>query len=74
MNGIALDDTNEINQLFSACDLDGSGFIDEHELTSICAELSPEQVSNIFRELDTDGDGKISISEFTNGMKVRWQG
>ena len=66
----ATDDTYQINQLFSACDLDGSGYIDESELATICTDLSPEQISDIFHELDIDGDGHISISEFAKGLQV----
>ena len=63
------EDTSRIDQLFEACDLDGSGFIDEEELKNICADLTTEEVSEVFQELDKDGDGKISISEFSDGFK-----
>ena len=61
--------TSQIGTLFKACDLDGSGFIDEQELASICPDLSPEEISDVFKELDVDGDGQISIAEFSDGFK-----
>ncbi|CAD5124998.1 DgyrCDS13238 [Dimorphilus gyrociliatus] len=59
-----MDATTRIGQIFDACDLDGSGYIDEKELSSICQNLTRDEVSDVFKELDKDGDGKISISEF----------
>ena len=61
--------SSQIGTLFKACDLDGSGFIDEQELASICPDLTPHEIRNVFKELDADGDGQISISEFSNGFK-----
>ena len=58
-----------VGSLFRVCDLDGSGYIDETELASICPELSPAEVKDVFRQLDKDGDGKISVDEFTRGFK-----
>ncbi|XP_074660669.1 ras and EF-hand domain-containing protein homolog isoform X3 [Tubulanus polymorphus] len=58
-----------IAQLFSACDLDSSGFIDQAELASICTELSSDELTDVFSELDQDGDGRISVNEFAEGFK-----
>lgn len=58
-----------LGDLFSACDLDGSGFIDENELASFCSDLSADEVADVFKELDRDRDGRISISEFSDGFR-----
>ena len=58
-----------VGSLFRACDLDGSGYIDETELASICPELSPSEVKDVFAQLDRDGDGKIGVDEFSRGFK-----
>lgn len=48
-----------IQQLFLTCDLDGSGFIDRSELSTVCGELDQSVVSKVFEELDVDGDGQV---------------
>jgi len=53
-----------INQLFAACDLNGSGFIEREELRAICNELTSEELADVFKQLDSDEDGKISLEEF----------
>jgi hypothetical protein len=63
-------DTAGISQLFAACDLDGSGFIEREELRAICNELTGDELSDVFRQLDSDGDGKISIQEFAEGFQA----
>ena len=60
--------TVKLDQLFSACDLDGSGYIDQSELALVCSELSKEDLKEVFMELDKDGDGRISVEEFAKGF------
>ena len=59
----------QLEGLFSACDLDGSGYLDENELAAICPDLSGDEIAAVFQELDKDGDGRISVREFENGFK-----
>ncbi|ESO91690.1 hypothetical protein LOTGIDRAFT_163419 [Lottia gigantea] len=58
-----------LGQLFQACDLDGSGFIDQTELASVCTELDVEELKDVFSQLDKDGDGRISVEEFARGFQ-----
>ena len=62
-------DHNALTQLFNAVDTDNSGAIDEKELSAICPDLSPDEVHYIFHELDVDGDGEITMAEFSDGFK-----
>ncbi len=54
-------------ELFEACDLDSSGFIDRNELAAV-VDLDPEDLKEIFAQLDKDDDGRISIEEFTENF------
>lgn len=63
------DRSGSVSSLFRACDLDGSGYIDEAELANICPELTTAEVRSVFQALDKDGDGKINKEEFSRGFK-----
>ena len=51
-----------------AANIDASGFIDEAELAAV-VDLSADEIRQIFDTLDHDGDGKISIEQFTEYYK-----
>ena len=63
---------------FSIYDLDDSGFIGEHELFSVFETLCPARfreegfqtinMINIWRNIDKNGDGKVSFDEFVQGL------
>ena len=53
---------------FDAANIDASGFIDEAELAAV-VDLSADEIRQIFDTLDADGDGKISIEQFTQYYK-----
>lgn len=59
-----------IDALFVACDLDGSGYIDRDELALACSDLTPDEVGAVFDQLDSDGDGRISLTEFCAGFQA----
>eukprot|EP00964_Phaeocystis_antarctica_P127721 scaffold91434_cov75-Phaeocystis_antarctica.AAC.1 len=56
--------------MFNCIDADKSGEIDSTELMLHLLGLGQEHesVSALFKELDTDGDGKISREEFIAGF------
>ncbi len=60
---------SSIRQLFEACDLSGSGFIEREELAQVCEDLEEEEFQGLFEELDLDGDGRISLTDFTTGFQ-----
>jgi Ca2+-binding EF-hand superfamily protein len=43
------DRSGSVSSLFRACDLDGSGYIDEAELANICPELTTAEVRSVFQ-------------------------
>ncbi|XP_022099471.1 ras and EF-hand domain-containing protein homolog isoform X2 [Acanthaster planci] len=59
---------DSIRRLFVACDLDGNGYIERHELAVVCHELDPDQLQKVFEALDRDGDGRISLVDFSAGF------
>lgn len=55
-------------------DDDGNGFIEAHELKAKLSEMSGEQVTDeevqdMIRQVDMDGDGKINFEEFVKLMQ-----
>jgi len=67
-----LDIDQELLEAFSVFDKDGNGFIDQDELTHVLAslgeELDEEQVKEMMRQADKDGDGLVSFEEFKDIM------
>lgn len=60
--------STNVNELFGACDLDESGFIDKSELAAV-SDLNEKEVDEIFRQLDLDNDGRISVEEFSKSFQ-----
>ncbi len=63
---------------FSIYDIDGDGFISEMEMKAIINSIqkmdradqqSASRVLRIFKEMDTNADGKLSLDEFVAGAK-----
>lgn len=57
-----------VDELFSSCDLDKSGYIDRHELAAVC-DLNDQDLNEIFNQLDLDNDGRISVEEFSKNFQ-----
>lgn len=61
---------------FNAFDEDGSGELEEHELTeairSMGIELSDEDGRMIFKRMDMDGSGAVALDEFLLELECCW--
>ena len=59
-----------LDSLFSSFDIHNSGFIDKEQLRHLCKgiSLTDDEFETIFAELDTDGDERISKSDFLRGF------
>ncbi len=59
-----------LRAVFTAADTDGSGFLefDEYRVVFGGPRVHPAELSHGFRQLDTDGDGRITREEFLRGF------
>ncbi|BAM40412.1 calmodulin [Theileria orientalis strain Shintoku] len=66
------DTEEELIQAFKVFDRDGNGFISAQELrhvmTNLGERLTDDEVDEMLREADIDGDGKINYEEFVKLM------
>ena len=58
------DEEEEVRQAFKVFDKDGNGLISAEELrfvmTNLGEKLTDEEVDDMIREADTDGDGQVN--------------
>lgn len=59
---------DDIKELFLLCDANNSGFIEKPELKTIIPNADNDTVERLLRELDCDGDDKISLQELEKGL------
>ncbi|MFF2142000.1 oxygenase MpaB family protein [Kitasatospora sp. NPDC058190] len=59
-----------LRAVFTAADTDGSGFLEFDEYRAVFGgpRVHPAELSHGFRQLDTDGDGRITVEEFLGGF------
>jgi hypothetical protein len=73
INGVDNELTQRITTVFNAFDRDNSGFLDIKEIEQVSSELghsvTSDELERLFAEVDENGDGQISLSEFTNWYK-----
>lgn len=71
MNKQTLNSKEKLEKAFEAFDQDGNGFITVEELKKVLDEksqVSDDAWTQIIREVDANGDGKISLKEFKDMM------
>ncbi|NWU99566.1 EFC4B protein, partial [Upupa epops] len=58
------------HEFFQICDLEGKGFITRQDMQRLHSELplSLEELEKVFVTLDADGNGSLSLKEFTTGF------
>ncbi|XP_065156783.1 colorectal mutant cancer protein isoform X2 [Atheta coriaria] len=58
-------DEERVRKLFQACDANGDGYIDSHDLLTVCRELSLEDsLDELMLQLGADAQGRISYEQF----------
>ncbi|EEA06466.1 putative calmodulin [Cryptosporidium serpentis] len=69
------DTEDELTEAFSVFDRDGNGFISaaelRHVMTNLGEKLTDEEVDEMIREADVDGDGQIMYEEFVKMMLAK---
>ena len=65
-------ETDEIKTAFAIFDKDGNGYISSaelrHVMTNLGEKLTDEEVDEMIREADIDGDGQVNYEEFVAMM------
>ncbi|CAA6662748.1 unnamed protein product [Spirodela intermedia] len=69
---LEVDAEEELKESFKVFDKDQDGFISAFELRTVMAslgeKLTDEEVEQMIREADVDGDGKVNYEEFVRMM------
>ncbi|KAL7976305.1 hypothetical protein Chor_002524 [Crotalus horridus] len=69
-SGTQLDVLAKAHEFFQICDTEGKGFIARHDMQRLHGEspLDPEELEKVFDTLDADGNGSLTLEEFTTGF------
>ncbi|KAH0478047.1 MAG: hypothetical protein KVP17_003070 [Porospora cf. gigantea B] len=69
------DSEEELIEAFKVFDRDGNGFISaaelRHVMTHLGEKLTDDEVDEMIREADVDGDGQINYEEFVKMMMAK---
>ncbi|RMZ55647.1 hypothetical protein APUTEX25_000230 [Auxenochlorella protothecoides] len=69
------DSEEELREAFKVFDKDGNGFISSaelrHVMTNLGEKLTDEEVDEMIREADADGDGQVNYEEFVKMMLAK---
>uniref|UniRef100_A0A8C8SQ36 Ninein-like protein n=1 Tax=Pelusios castaneus TaxID=367368 RepID=A0A8C8SQ36_9SAUR len=64
---------SQIRGIWEELDVGNSGYLNKQELATVCRniglqKLEKEELEDLFRRLDRDGDGRVSFEEFEIGL------
>ena len=69
------DSEEELMEAFKVFDKDGNGFISaaelRHVMTNLGEKLTEEEVDEMIKEADFDGDGQVNYDEFVKMMMAK---
>lgn len=58
----------QIKASFDMFDVDGDGFVTHKEIEKMCSFLTPDATRQLIKEVDENGDGKITFQEWLKAM------
>ncbi|XP_041853618.1 EF-hand calcium-binding domain-containing protein 4B isoform X2 [Melanotaenia boesemani] len=60
------------HEFFQMCDIENKGFITQRDMQRLNGELplSAEELENVFATLDSDGNGYLTLDEFSSGFSA----
>ncbi|KAM0946460.1 putative EF-hand domain-containing protein [Dioscorea sansibarensis] len=71
------DSEEKLREAFRVFDKDQNGFISIaelcHVMTNLGEKLTDEEVDEMIRDADVDGDGQINYEEFVKVMMAKWR-
>ena len=61
---------DKARELFELCDTESKGFITKRCMQRLNGQipLDPDQLEEVFNRLDVDGNGYLTLEEFTDGF------
>ena len=61
----------DCEELFKACDLEDKGFVTKRDMMRLRQEMDmdPDQLERVFDTLDVDGNGYLTLNEFSQGFR-----
>ena len=67
---------SRVKEVFAEIDDDRSGTIDKREMTKalkvLRVDVSSREIDDLFREYDTDGDGRLGYSEYLQLLGTKY--
>uniref|UniRef100_A0A672G7V7 Ras and EF-hand domain-containing protein homolog n=1 Tax=Salarias fasciatus TaxID=181472 RepID=A0A672G7V7_SALFA len=63
---------NKTHEFFQMCDIESKGFITRRDMQRLNGEipLSADELENVFDTLDSDGNGYLTLDEFSSGFST----
>jgi len=61
----------ESRNLFHVLDIDGNGNLTMSEMSAFLGPMSPREIEDLFKDVDEDGDGTISETEFCRAISTQ---
>uniref|UniRef100_A0A8C5DVK6 Ras and EF-hand domain-containing protein homolog n=1 Tax=Gouania willdenowi TaxID=441366 RepID=A0A8C5DVK6_GOUWI len=67
-----LENNEKTHEFFQMCDIENKGFVTRRDMQRLNCELplSADELENVFNTLDADGNGYLTLDEFSSGFSM----